>query len=154
MDVALINAFIDACRKVFGEFNIKFSTGKPHLKDSPTLDGKVSILIGLTGNIRGQVFFNMEESIALKIAGKMMIGVEVNELNEITRSAIGELFNIVLGNAATAFFNQGRKVEITPPSMLFGDKVTISSSKGKILCIPLELNLGGEMHIDLALSEE
>lgn len=153
MDVAYINTFLEAASNVLGQFGVTFKPGKMHLKNSPALSGSVAIIIGVTGNLRGQVLWNMSNETALKIASAMMGGMEIKELDEISKSAIAELVNMILGNTATIFYNKGLDLDITPPSLLFGDKMIVSASKGTVICIPLELNVGGTLHLDLAIVE-
>lgn len=151
MDVSFINPFIEASSGVLTQFGVTFTTGKIRLKTSPLLAGKVSIIIGVTGMLRGQVLFNLEKDVALKVASSMMGGMEVKEFDELSKSAISELVNMILGNAATIFYNKGLNIDITPPSLIFGDNIVVSSSKGQVICIPLELNIGGTIDLDLAI---
>ena len=90
MEVAYINPFIEASSNVLTQFGIEITTGKIHLKTSPVLGGKVSIIIGVTGMLRGQVLFNLEKDVALKVASSMMGGVPVDDFDELSKSAISE----------------------------------------------------------------
>jgi chemotaxis protein CheX len=154
MDVMYINPFIEASNNVLSQFGISLTPGKIHLKTTPALSGKVCVIIGVTGNLKGQVFFNLEVDVALKIASYMMGGVEVKEFDELSKSAISELINMVLGNSATLFYNKGLNIDITPPSLIIGEKMTVSSSKGQVICVPLVLSIGGTLDLDLAIVQE
>lgn len=59
----------------------------------------------------------------------MMMGMPVEELDELSKSAITELSNMILGNAATIFYNRSIKMEITPPALFVGDNMEISTPK-------------------------
>jgi chemotaxis protein CheX len=154
MDVQYINPFLEASSAVLKQFGIEFKPGKLQLKGSPQLMGRVSVIIGVTGKLRGQVLFNMDQDVAFKIASIMMGGMSITDFDEISKSAIAELFNMVLGNTATIFYNKGLEIDITPPSLLFGENMVMSASKGWIICIPLELSVGGSMSIDLAINDD
>ena len=54
------------------------------------------------------------------IAGKMMM-MPVQQLDEISTSAICELGNMIMGNASTVFSVEGIGIDITPPTMCKGN---------------------------------
>ena len=64
-----------------------------------------------------------------KIASAMMMGMKITELDEMSKSAIAESANMILGNAATILYNKGIKIEITPPSLMTGENIQISHLK-------------------------
>ncbi|NLZ52161.1 MAG: chemotaxis protein CheX, partial [Thermoanaerobacteraceae bacterium] len=70
---------------------------------------------------------------------------------EMSKSAIAESANMILGNAATLLYDKGIKIEITPPSLMMGDNIQISTPNMKTLCIPLILSTGGTIELDIAL---
>ncbi len=83
----------------------------------PGENTKVSIYIGVTGEFEGHTMIHMEEAMALRIASNMMGGMPVAELDEITKSAVAELGNMILGNTANLLYNKGIKIDITPPML-------------------------------------
>ena len=68
------------------------------------------------------------------------------------KSAISELANMIMGNAATLLYNRGINIDITPPSLLMGENMQITPSKMKTICIPLVIS--SEDKIDLDISTE
>ena len=76
----------------------------------------------------------------------------VNELDGISKSAISELANMIMGNTATILASRGTGIEITPPSLLMGEKISISPSNMRTICIPL--TAGGDNLIDIDVSIE
>ena len=154
MNVEYINPFIEASQTVLKQTaNIDARLGKVSLKDSPFISDSVVIIVGLTGKIRGQAVFSMTKKVALDVASAMMGGMTVNELDEISKSAISELTNMILGNAATLLYNKGIGIEITPPSFLMGDNLQISPTKMKTICVPLIFNNEDKMEIDISVIE-
>jgi chemotaxis protein CheX len=152
MNIEYINPFIEASQLVLQQSaNINAKLGKVYLKDSPYKSDNVLTIVGLTGKIRGQVIFSMSKATAMTIASNMMGGMPVNDLDEISKSAISELTNMILGNTATILYNKGVGVEITPPSFLMGDNMQISPNKMKTICIPLHLNETNVLDIDISV---
>lgn len=152
MNVEYINPFIQGTQAVLNDVcSEKSKLGKIYLKTSPYTGETISIIIGVTGDIKGQVIFSLNISTACSIASKMMMGMPVSEMDELAKSAISELTNIILGNTATLFYNNGIKIDITPPSLLMGENVQISTTKMQTICIPLELSDGNTFEIDVSL---
>ena len=152
MNVEYINPFIEASRTVIKTVaNIDVSLGKVYLKASTYTSETIVVIVGIMGGLRGQVMFSMDKPVSLKIASAMMMGMTITELDEMSKSAIAESANMILGNAATILYSKGIKIEITPPSLMMGDNIQISTPKMTTLCIPLNLSSGGTIELDIAL---
>lgn len=137
IDVNLINPFLSSAVSVISSTSqIKTSIGKPSIKDTAFTDNSVLIMLGITGQLEGQVIFEIKEDNAKLLASKMMMGYEVPELDAMAMSALSELGNIIMGNAATAFSKQGTITDITPPTVAKGN-VIMSRQYAVNLCIPL-----------------
>ena len=154
MNVEYINPFIEASQAVLKQIaGIDAKLGNVYLKNSPYSSDSVVIIVGLTGKMRGQAIFNMSKNVAFSIASSMMFGMPVTELDEISKSALSELTNMILGNTATILYNKGIGIEITPPSLLMGDNMQISPNKMRTVCIPLILGEAGVMEIDVSVMD-
>lgn len=76
----------------------------------------VTAVIGVTGQLQGNVLYEFENTTGLAVASTMM-GEELDEHDEISMSALGELANMISGNAATKLSEQGILCDITPPEV-------------------------------------
>lgn len=154
MNIEYINPFIEASQTVLKQIaGIEAKMGKVYLKESPYRSDSVIVMVGLTGKMRGQAMFTMSKDVALEIASGMMGGMQVTELDEISKSAISELTNMILGNTATILYNKGVNIDITPPSFLMGENLQVSNTKAKTISIPLNFASGSSFEIDLAIEE-
>lgn len=154
MNIEYINPFIEASQTVLKQIaSIDVSLGKVYFKNSPYQSESIVIMVGLTGKIRGQAVFTMSKKLAFSIASAMMFGMPVTEFDEISRSAISELSNMILGNTATLLYNKGMPIDITPPTLLMGENVQISPSKMKTICIPLLFPDGDALELDISIEE-
>jgi len=154
MNVEYINPFIEASQQVFQMMTgIKPTLGKVHLKNSPYSGDSIAVIVGLSGKIRGQVIISLSIDTAKSVASIMMGGMMLEELNDMAKSAISELGNMIMGNTATILFSRGIGIEITPPSLLTGEKIIISSSGMKTICVPLDLGENRKVDIDISLEE-
>lgn len=154
MNVEYINPFIEASQTVLKSIaNIDSSIGKVYLRTSPYSSDTLAAVIGVMGDIRGQVIFSMNRVIACKIASAMMMGIPVTKLDEVSKSAVSEAANIIIGNAATLFFRRGVKVDITPPSLFMGDDMQVSTPKMITICVPLNISSSETIELNIAVVE-
>jgi chemotaxis protein CheX len=98
----------------------------------------VMIIVGIMGDIKGNVMYSTTIDTAKKIASAMM-GTPVDELGELAQSAIAELSNILTANAATNFSVVNIDVNISPPALMQG-YFTANSSTDKVLCVEMLVN--------------
>ncbi|MBQ4233005.1 MAG: chemotaxis protein CheX [Lachnospiraceae bacterium] len=143
-----LNVFLMATSKILQDmcgFNPKI--GKPAVSKLEFSDDTIVIMIGVTGEMRGQVMLSFEDPIACDIAGKMMM-MPVQELDEISTSAICELGNMIMGNASTVFSVEGIGIDITPPTMCKGNV----SFQGPVANLKIPVFYDGEKKIDLNIA--
>ena len=81
----------------------------------------------------------------------MMGGYVVTEMDDMGKSAISELGNMISGNASTMLFNQGVRVDITPPKIVQSATAAGFVPK-KALTIPLIMDGIGELDIQVLIT--
>jgi chemotaxis protein CheX len=151
MNIEYINPFIEAGQAVIRQIaSLEAKLGKVYLKTAPYRSEDVIIMVGLTGKIRGQAIFSMTKSLGMKIASSMMMGMPVTEFDELSKSAISEMANMIMGNAATILYNRGINIDITPPSLLMGENLQITPNKMKTICVPLIVGEGETIELDIS----
>jgi chemotaxis protein CheX len=151
MNIEYINPFIEASQTVIKQIaSMDAKLGKVYLKTAPYRSEDIIIMVGLTGKIRGQAVFSMTRELGMKIASFMMMGMEVTEFDELSKSAISELANMIMGNAATILYNRGINIDITPPSLLMGENMQITPSKMRTICIPLLMDNNDKIELDIS----
>ena len=115
-----VNPFIISVCKIMKDMcmlDLKF--GKPTLSKGSYAEDASIIKLGLVGSLEGQVLLNIEKPTVLEIVSKMMMA-PVSEIDALGQSAISELGNMIAGNAATVFANNGIAIDITPPTYVVG----------------------------------
>lgn len=152
MKVEVIGPFAEQAAMVLEkELGAKPRRGDLSLKPSPFPASDLNVIIGVTGDIEGQVVYSMSLSTAQWIASTMM-GMEADISDEIARSAINELGNMVTGRAMTALSRNGYSAIITPPSLFVGKDMIVTTVM-PILGIPLLFD-DGRIDINVALREK
>lgn len=111
----------------------------------------ILINLGIVGDIKGNIVYNIEGENGKKIASKMMMGLPVEKLNEMAQSALSELSNMLTANASINFSNIGVNVNISTPTLMYGQDIKIKLNTDKILNIkivaddiPIDVNVAFE----------
>ena len=152
MQAEYINPFLESAKNVIEQvIQVRPSTGEISVKNIKFVEQYIWIHIGLDGQLRGNIIFGISEDVALKIISAMMGGYMISEIDEMGRSAISELSNMISGNASTILSNQGMSVDITPPRI-----VELAQSAGfdqaKALTVPLIMDGIGQLDIQVLVS--
>lgn len=150
MKAEVINPFLESARTVIQQVvQVSPSTGSLGVKEIQPVEDHIWIQIDMTGHFSGMVIFGLQEEVALRIVSAMMGGFVLTEMDEMGRSAISELGNMISGNASTILSNQGYVVDITPPKVI---KSEGGQAARKALCIPLVMDGIGELDIQVMIS--
>lgn len=154
MDGTLVNSFLKSATSVLANFGGDFQLTGKNVGNSPVAMADVLIVIGITGEFKGQFILNFKEDTALNIASAMMMGMPVSSLDEMASSAISELGNMIGGNAATMLYNAGKVIDITPPTILKGSNISLSTAGMEIISLQFLCASLGEMHVDVCVKPE
>lgn len=151
MKVEYINPFIAATFEILKTVaNITPVRGKLVLKNEPIPSYGVSVLVGVVGEVKGQIVYSLSENTAMALASAMMMGMPVTEFDEMAKSAVSELANMVTGNASTQLSAQGLAVDISPPTLVTGTNVHIGTTNLQTIVVPIETDFG-ILEINIAL---
>lgn len=153
MKAEYINPFLSACKDIFMEMaQIDLTPKGTKLKTTPVATKNVVIMVSIIGDLLGSVAINLDIEFAKKIASNMMCGMPVENLDEMSMSALKELSNITMGRVATAFSQMGKIIDIAPPTLMVGDNMLLS-----VTYVPLlSINFGCEnfdMDFDVSIKE-
>ncbi len=140
MNKEYLSAFSDAF------MNVMPMLGVPNLQQKGVREcGKkidsygVVCVVGVIGELSGNVIFSMHEDCAKRIASYMMGGMEVNDFDELTQSAISELSNMLAANSCTGLAERGLTVDISTPTLMHG-VFTVSGSFEPVVCIEMQID--------------
>jgi chemotaxis protein CheX len=151
MDASLINPFINATINVLQTMAfIKCKAEKPYLKKDDVAKGDVTGIIGITGESNGTIAVTFEEETILKIVSNMF-GEEMTQLNSEVADAVGELTNMISGQARRELEENGKVFEAAIPSVVSGKNHQITHyTDGPKIAIPF-LTDGGRFTIEVCL---
>jgi chemotaxis protein CheX len=152
MRAELNNTFIAAAGDVLAsETGLRVLRGPLSLERDAYVTGDVTVLISLVGDIGGIVFFSMALDTAKAILSTIL-GQTFAELNELARSGIGELANVMAGQATNRLGALGCAAQVSVPTLVVGAGSRISTLDIDRLVAHLDTELG-TIRLDLALRE-
>lgn len=145
----MINPFINATINVLETMAfVTVSAGKPYLKKDNVAVGDVSGVLGLTGVANGTIAVTFEEKCILTIVSNMF-GETMDTLNHEIADAVGELTNMISGQARRELEEVGKVFKAAIPSVVTGrNHSIIHYSDGPKIAIPFRTE-GGEFTIEV-----
>ncbi|EDU37047.1 chemotaxis protein CheX [Clostridium sporogenes] len=151
MDAKYINPFIDSFYNILPQIGFSNVTREDVTVKNSVESLGILINLGIVGDIKGNIVYNIEGENGKKIASKMMMGLPVEKLNEMAQSALSELSNMLTANASINFSNIGVNVNISTPTLMYGQDIKIKLNTDKILNIkivaddiPIDVNVAFE----------
>lgn len=152
MDAKYVNPFIQSFTTVMPQLG--FNNARivnVTAKEKEVVSSGVIVVLGIVGAIRGNAAYTFDVESAKKIASTMMMGMPIEEFDDMAKSALSELTNMLTATAATSFADMNLIVDISTPTMLEGDNIAIKMSYNQILCVklvaddvPIEINISFE----------
>ena len=151
MKVEYINPFLVSTISVFDTMlNCKLERGVPYLKNGTQPQHEVSGVIGLSGKAQGTVVLTLSREAALS-ATEALLQERPTEINGDVTDAIGELVNIIAGNAKAKLEHLDMSVSL--PTVITGKNHCIEfPSKVTPICIPFT-SAWGDVTVEVVLRE-
>lgn len=150
MKLELVNPFLESTQSVIEQIANISSSQEELVVSKKTNAETLWVKIGIKGQLHGNLMLEMENKVALVIVSKMMGGFELTQIDEMGKSAISELGNMISGNASMLLSQEGIDLDITPPEILCEYRHENTSNA---TIIPLQLEEVGQMKIMVHLTE-
>ncbi len=143
MDSKMINPFINATLNVLETMAfVKAEAEKRYVKKDNVAGGDVSGVVGFTGDANGTVSVTFNELCILKIVSNMF-GEEMKELNSEISDAVGEITNMISGQARQEIEKIGKIFHGAIPTVVTGkNHKLISMVEGPKIAIPFKTDAG------------
>jgi chemotaxis protein CheX len=138
-----IQAILTATSQTLGMlFNDEPSIQAPTVKSakSPT-ETEVSVMVGFTGDVKGQILLGMSRKMAQDMAGALLMS-PLDTFDELTKSGMAEIANMVAGSCATELHGHGLESNITVPTVIAGEHVQVSWPNLFILETTVAMEMG------------
>jgi chemotaxis protein CheX len=153
MNVKFLSPFVEAAFAVLeAEAGIKTAQrGDLALQRSACTANDVTALISIVGQVQGIALYGLSQATALKIVSRIL-DQPFEEFDELAQSGIGELANVITGQAGKRLAEAGFEAKISPPTLILGKGTLISTFDFDRIQVPVLTDIG-ELQIHLALRE-
>ena len=150
MKAEYVNPFFKATSEVF-KLMLDLEIDKGSIEGAKDRQEKeVSVYIEITGDLKGTITYRFPESMILEMV-KIMSGMEFDQIDSFVTSALGEVSNIISGNATANLVAHNYHCDIRPPKIVT-DQVSGDGEGKPVLTIPLQTVIGN-MQVDISLEE-
>lgn len=142
-DVALAKPFVQATINVLSSMTgLSPVPGKPYVKKTDKAQGDVSAIVGITGCKSGAVALSFSQSCAIALV-KGMLGDAIEDIIADTCDAVGEITNMISGQARATLSEMGLPLQGSTPSIVFGANHSLSfPGQVTTVAIPFETDYG------------
>ena len=118
------------------------TAGKPYIKKDNIAQGDVSAIVGVTGDRTGTISVSFTRPCAIALV-KGMLGDDIHDVLQDTQDAVGEVTNMVSGQARAGLKIMGITLQGSTPTVIVGDGHTIRHiSHSPVVAIPFTSEFG------------
>lgn len=156
MKAEFINPFLEAVVTVLKTMAFTEATpGKPALKKKEDASkGDVTGVVGLTGAVKGSLALSFTEPAILEVVTNMF-GEDMPEVNGEVQDAVGELSNMVSGDARRSLEGQGYSFQASIPTVITGKGHNITHAvPGPSVVMPFTTSSGHPFFVETSFEEE
>ncbi len=121
---------------------MEVTSGEPMVGEKIEISAYLTSMLGLSGDFAGMLNIHCPSDIACLITGAML-GMEVDEVDEDVKDALGEVANMVAGGLKISLADSQIDVELAIPSVIAGKSYTITAPEGtQKVVVPFETPSG------------
>ena len=119
------NEIIGGCRDVFSTMLMVELEADNVVEGKTEIKSNITSMIGLGGGLKGLLAVHCPSSVAKKITSGFL-GMDVEEIDDDVKDAIGEIANMVAGNLKISFAAIDVNIELAIPTSIVGDSFYVS----------------------------
>jgi len=101
----------------------------------------ITAIIGVSGKLEGNVLYGFSDEVSEEVV-RRMIGEDMDARDPMALSALGEIANVITGNAATELAANGFTCDISPPVIIEPRGSTLTSTVPKQILVTFKSELG------------
>ncbi|NPV87573.1 MAG: chemotaxis protein CheX [Anaerolineae bacterium] len=151
-NVKFMNPFVEAASEVLkAEVQAEVRRGTLSLQKASLTTDDVTVLISLVGEVQGVVLYGFSVETCLAIVSRIT-EQEFKEFDNLAQSGIAELGNVITGRATIKLSESGYRSNISPPTLIHGRGIQISTLDFSRIVVPLVTEFG-DIVVHLALRE-
>ena len=116
---------IESTQEIFSSMiMLEVAAGEPFIRNNEMLQNSISGIIGLAGATKGLLAIHLSNDAALAVT-TAFLGMDVGEIDEDVRDAVGELANMLGGSLKAVLDPNGSEVQLSMPSAVHGEEYSV-----------------------------
>lgn len=137
----LVQRITESTQEIFSSMiMLEVTPGEPYKRNKSVLRSSISGIIGLTGSIKGLLAIHLPKQTALEVT-TAFLGMDVTEIDEDVRDAIGELANMLGGSLKATLDPKGSGIQLSMPTAIYGEEYSIDCiAEAEEITVPFELS--------------
>lgn len=145
---------IESTQEIFSSMvMLEVTPGEPFIRIDEKLVNSISGIVGLAGTTKGMLAIHMSNDAALAVT-TAFLGMEVSEIDEDVRDAIGELANMLAGSLKSILDPNGGDIKLSMPSAVYGEEYSIDClAQAQAATVPFSFD-GMNFMVELQLRKD
>ena len=145
---------IDSTQEIFSSMIfLEVTPGAPFKRENEPLRDSISGMIGLAGTIKGSLTIHLTNTSALAVT-TAFLGMDVEEIDEDVKDAIGELANMLGGSLKSVLDPNGSDIKLSMPSTVYGEEYSIDClAQAETVAVPFTFD-GQTFIVELQIRTE
>lgn len=150
----LTHSITKATQEIFQTMlSLEVAPGAPLKKRIASFRNSVTGMIGLAGPYKGMLAIHTPEAVAKAITSSFLC-MEIDEINDDVKDAMGELANMLAGSIKTDLAENGREIKLSIPSAVCGEQYTIDCfTDGEGMAVSFTVD-AGEFLVECQLQKQ
>ncbi len=121
---------INSTQEIFSSMiMLDVTPGEPFIRNNDKLINSISGIVGLAGATKGMLAIHMTNAAALAVT-TAFLGMDVEEIDDDVRDAIGELANMLAGSIKSILDPSGSDIKLSMPSAIYGEDYSVDCLAG------------------------
>lgn len=102
----------------------------------------LSAMVGFAGYKQGNLVIHAPKEVAIGLT-QDFLGMEMDDINDDVQDAMGELANMIAGSLKPIISNNGKNVELSLPSVVYGEEYSMAViAKADWIIVPFIVSHG------------
>ncbi|KHF39187.1 chemotaxis protein CheX [Halalkalibacter okhensis] len=152
MNVNHVNAICRATQEILtNHLGLEVSHQAPSSGIGSIPSNEIAVILGVKGELLGQIVCSFSANTAKEIVGAMMGGIQIDHLDEMCWSAVQEFGNWIAGRTATELSKESCIIDVTTPIINEGESKLHSSYP--FITVPMDSRIG-RIYVHISVKEE
>ena len=137
-----VNPFLGPAQMVWQkEFGVPLEIAGAEAVSYQYTTDDITAIIGVSGKLQGNVLYGFSDKVSSEVVQRM-IGENMDARDPMALSALGEIANVITGNAATELAANGFTCDISPPVIIEPRGSTLTSTVPRQILVTFKSELG------------